>query len=412
MTSGNTTTEDDLELRDLVTTSLSQAGVLGKIKAQLRANVYLALEEGDAGLKSRSSLANPPLAAFLSTTSGRLIGSLVREFLQFFNLDFSLAVFDPETNLGKDFKYREREHLVEALGLTELMDHKAPLLTEIMRLSKVSVLKSESPTPSDISQADDQHTSAPISLVDDPSRGGDEKSEVSLAYSHSHSKSKDKSYSLDPQHSLSHSSSKSEETTPEIILEDTSLDNLLGRNTSKVVTTLESKCPLGENALLKSDSKILPSPKEIASSFLNDLPPLGGIGRSSLPPLSSDRPKALAPLEKKINSSQPSSQDPIISKPFDMNPMKGSLKSNVPSFGFEPDHVLSQKEESPHSKSNKLKDSREKSELDTNSDVTENIEEELDSFLNSDLSAAEDVTRDETLMNSEASLKVDFAESL
>ena len=40
----------------------------------------------------------------------------------FFDLDFTLAVFDPETNIGNDFKYRGREKLVEALGLTELTD--------------------------------------------------------------------------------------------------------------------------------------------------------------------------------------------------------------------------------------------------------------------------------------------------
>ena len=51
---------------------------------------------------------------------------------------------------GKDIKFRERSKLSEALGLTELTDAKAPLLSEIFRLSKVSVLKSESPTPSEV----------------------------------------------------------------------------------------------------------------------------------------------------------------------------------------------------------------------------------------------------------------------
>ena len=80
-----------------------------------------------------------------------------REFLQFFDLDFSLAVFDPETNIGRDVQYRERTKLCSALGLTELTDPEvrlikvnfitllddckcppqAPLLSEIMRLSKV-----------------------------------------------------------------------------------------------------------------------------------------------------------------------------------------------------------------------------------------------------------------------------------
>eukprot|EP00091_Calanus_sinicus_P025336 TRINITY_DN9615_c0_g1_i1.p1 TRINITY_DN9615_c0_g1~~TRINITY_DN9615_c0_g1_i1.p1 ORF type:complete len:210 (-),score=77.20 TRINITY_DN9615_c0_g1_i1:92-697(-) len=161
-----TTTEEDTELRDLVAATLENSGILGKIKAQLRANVYVALEEGE-NVKSKSKLVNQNLIDFLSTTNGRLVASLVREFLEFFDLDFTLAVFDPETNIGKDFKYRERSKLIDALGLTELTDKKSPLLSEIMRLSKVSVLKSESPTPTEVSIEDDQHTSAQTSLNED-----------------------------------------------------------------------------------------------------------------------------------------------------------------------------------------------------------------------------------------------------
>ncbi len=51
-------------------------------------------------------------------------------------------MFDPETNIGKDFPYRSRAKLIEALGLTELVDTRTPLLSEVMRLSKVSVFLS------------------------------------------------------------------------------------------------------------------------------------------------------------------------------------------------------------------------------------------------------------------------------
>jgi hypothetical protein len=60
-----------------------------------------------------------------------------REFLEFFSLDFTLSVFDPETNIGKDFAYWGRDKLIEALGLTELVDTRTPLLSEVMRPSKV-----------------------------------------------------------------------------------------------------------------------------------------------------------------------------------------------------------------------------------------------------------------------------------
>ena len=104
--STTTTTEEDTELRDLVATTLENAGVLGKIKAELRANVYIALEEGDA-VRNKSKLVNNKLNDFLSTTNGRLVASLVREFLEFFDLNFTMAVFDPETNIGKLLDYQK-----------------------------------------------------------------------------------------------------------------------------------------------------------------------------------------------------------------------------------------------------------------------------------------------------------------
>ena len=52
-------------------------------------------------MKTKSKLVNTRLADFLSTTNGRLVASLVREFLEFFSLDYTLAVFDPETNIGR-----------------------------------------------------------------------------------------------------------------------------------------------------------------------------------------------------------------------------------------------------------------------------------------------------------------------
>ena len=39
-----------------------------------------------------------PLLLFISYTVGRLVTGLVREFLEYFELDFTIAVFDPETN--------------------------------------------------------------------------------------------------------------------------------------------------------------------------------------------------------------------------------------------------------------------------------------------------------------------------
>jgi len=325
--SASTTTEEDTEqLRDLVAATLEKEGILGKIKAQLRAHVYLSLEGESKSKAPAQDSKNVKLAAFLSNTNGRLVASLVREFLQFFDLDFSLAVFDPETNIGRDVQYRERTKLCTALGLTELTDPEAPLLSEIMRLSKVSVLKSESPTPSTIS---DCHTSPPASLMEDP-------------------------------------------PTPEAGNYQEEEGELSRIKKSSEFTQQPSSAPLPV--------------AQKSNSFLADLPPLGRSNLGDLPPLSiPNRPLNLAPLKQSVPDSvglAPSSHSKLHSD--------DQLKKSV-----EPEKKVERKG-SP----------------DSTPDVTENIEEELDSFLNSDISDGNDITKDETLANSDVSLKADYVENL
>nr|XP_006815156.1 PREDICTED: FGFR1 oncogene partner-like [Saccoglossus kowalevskii] len=98
--------DEDTELRDLVAQTLENNGVLGKIRAQLRASVFLALEEQES-IENGAPLINHDLKKFISTKEGVLTLSLVREFLQYFNLDFTLAVFDPETNIGSNYESRD-----------------------------------------------------------------------------------------------------------------------------------------------------------------------------------------------------------------------------------------------------------------------------------------------------------------
>jgi len=440
----SSSTEEDTELRDLVATTLENSGILGKIKAQLRANVYIALEEGE-NVKSKSKLINQNLIDFLSTTNGRLVASLVREFLEFFDLDFTLAVFDPETNIGKDFKYRERSKLIDALGLTELTDKKSPLLSEIMRLSKVSVLKSESPTPSEVS-LDDQHTSVQTSLNEDLSsksdvldnsnrslpgkiseKNGDKSEHSEISFQKSEDKYSD-DFSLPREKQTSDISDNSGSTTPEIPLKDSTL-NLLGNNSGERLGSLSSTFTMEKEAEHKKGGILDTESLKPKDAFLADLPPLGGPGKSSLgdlpplamsgrglPPLSKIQPKTSEQdiFSKKegggrgvtgFSLKSSDGKEPIQTKskqqetPFTVE----RKKSGAPSFGFDPDHVISEKTETGK------KDS--KISPDDSPDITENIEEELDSFLNSEISGGDDLTRDETIKE-DASLKADYVESL
>ncbi|XP_078618046.1 uncharacterized protein LOC144885796 isoform X4 [Branchiostoma floridae x Branchiostoma japonicum] len=134
--------DEDTELRDLVAQTLETNGVLGKIRAQLRASVFLALEEQGA-LESKSQLVNQDLKKFLNTKEGRMVAALVREFLIHFNLDYSLAVFDPETNIGE--KYEGRDALARELNVLESDDSsRLPLLAEVVKRMSSSGAKGRS----------------------------------------------------------------------------------------------------------------------------------------------------------------------------------------------------------------------------------------------------------------------------
>ncbi|GFY44697.1 FGFR1 oncogene partner [Trichonephila inaurata madagascariensis] len=87
--------EGETELRDLIVQNLETSGFLNKIKAELRAGVFLAFEE-DGSLRSKIPLFNKSFDDFIGTSDGKLAVSIVREFLEYFNLNFTLSVFDPE----------------------------------------------------------------------------------------------------------------------------------------------------------------------------------------------------------------------------------------------------------------------------------------------------------------------------
>lgn len=168
--------EEDTELRDLVANTLQTCGVLGKIKAQLRSNVYLALDGGEHQLKTKSTLTNQLLSNFTKTTEGRLVMNLIRELLTFLNLDCTLSVFDAEAIEGRGLQLRSRDDLIDKLGLvnerlgerhgSHAFD-KVPLLSEVLRLSKVTILKSETPSPTDISHRTEEESSLRSSAIDE-----------------------------------------------------------------------------------------------------------------------------------------------------------------------------------------------------------------------------------------------------
>ncbi|XP_012285692.1 uncharacterized protein LOC105702592 [Orussus abietinus] len=130
MIDGNISMEEDTELRDLVVQTLENNGVLAKVRAKLRASVFLALEEQES-VMNPEPLLNKTVKQYLGNSEGKLLFSLVREFLEYFGLEYTISVYDPETYIGKDYNYAGRSKLCEELGINST----EPLLGELLKHS-------------------------------------------------------------------------------------------------------------------------------------------------------------------------------------------------------------------------------------------------------------------------------------
>ncbi|XP_065917662.1 centrosomal protein 43-like [Dysidea avara] len=129
----------EAELKELVAKTLEEKGVLGKVKAQLRASVFLALQEQDTSTKF--PLNNEKIRSFISSQEGKLTVSLVMEFLDYFELDSSKAVFEVEASCG--VLNKARKSLLEELpGISESEASGCPLLSTMIKKLKQQPLPS------------------------------------------------------------------------------------------------------------------------------------------------------------------------------------------------------------------------------------------------------------------------------
>ncbi|CAG9824544.1 unnamed protein product [Phaedon cochleariae] len=125
--------EDNIELRDLVAQTLEANGVLAQIKAQLRASVFLALDE-DVKISKQKPLLNNKINTYLNTEEGKAMFCIVHEFLEFCGLKFTLSVYEPESYLETKIDYEERQQIVDKLGLQS--DGTGPLLLHLLQSTK------------------------------------------------------------------------------------------------------------------------------------------------------------------------------------------------------------------------------------------------------------------------------------
>lgn len=123
------------ELKGLVVHTLETNGVLGQIRAELRANVYKAIdcdEDVGASTSVRSAMAQ---AKMTKSPVGQLMAEIVAEFFEFYHFRHTLSVFLPESHLGKE--RRSRAEVAVDAGLIRIHSETS-ILEQLMSLSSSS----------------------------------------------------------------------------------------------------------------------------------------------------------------------------------------------------------------------------------------------------------------------------------
>ncbi|KAK6929257.1 LIS1 homology motif [Dillenia turbinata] len=102
-------TRELMDLKTLVTRTLEKKGVLARIRAELRASVFEAIEEEDRAIEKEEGLppallgsCNDHAKQLHASPSGRLLTALICEYLDWAQLNHTLKVYLPECNLQKD----------------------------------------------------------------------------------------------------------------------------------------------------------------------------------------------------------------------------------------------------------------------------------------------------------------------
>lgn len=121
------------ELKNLVIQSLETNGVLGQVRAQLRSCVFKVIDNQDQVEKRQSSFhfENPHARKLRESEQATLIAELIREFMEFYRLDYSLAIFGPETNLKG--KTADRDGLGSKAGVSNPKTDK-PILQQLIEM--------------------------------------------------------------------------------------------------------------------------------------------------------------------------------------------------------------------------------------------------------------------------------------
>ena len=91
-------------MKELIIQSLETKCVLGQIRAHLRSAVFKVVDEQDQQFNTGCGLKweNKTLYKILETKIGTLLAEIIREFMEYFRMDYSLSIFIPECGISPE----------------------------------------------------------------------------------------------------------------------------------------------------------------------------------------------------------------------------------------------------------------------------------------------------------------------
>ena len=106
------------DLKNLVIQSLETNGVLGQVRAQLRSCVFKAIDNQDQVEQRKSSFhwENPLAKKLRENPQSTFAAEIIAEFMEFYRLNYSLAIFAPEANIKG--KTENRQQLAQKVGVS------------------------------------------------------------------------------------------------------------------------------------------------------------------------------------------------------------------------------------------------------------------------------------------------------
>lgn len=104
-------------MKDLVIQALESKGVLGQIRANLRSAVFKIVDDQDQQFNMGCGLKweNKKLYRILETKVGQLLSEIIREFMEYFRMDYSLSIFIPECGISPE--RLNKEEILGKLGV-------------------------------------------------------------------------------------------------------------------------------------------------------------------------------------------------------------------------------------------------------------------------------------------------------